>query len=292
MAIKFSKPVLTGKTDSSYKPEYTFDINITNSENAFENDGKIHLKLNIVMNSNNLRKLIDKGIAIIAIKAMSAHISETHNFNYFSENVEIIFDPNNLKKIDSITLTAYVIANTSYIMSYNDELYDVYQGYDFDFHKGEILAQSNIDKLDYNASGQPFIKVVQKTDQIGFRYNVGENILSVLVSPKLNEAFHTASLCTTNINPSAILNSFIAFTSITNALLKVAVEGVAKYEDTEWFKALDYNFVNSQYNNDLSEYLNNMKDDLDSSAIDSIFETVQEILNNGLEKKIIASMEV
>ena len=54
MKVKYSKPVLTGGLDSSYKEEFDIDLEILNGEDALCNDGIIRLLIKVNMTSKLL----------------------------------------------------------------------------------------------------------------------------------------------------------------------------------------------------------------------------------------------
>lgn len=293
MKIKYSKPVLTGGYDSSYQKNIKFDLDIINGETAMGDDGIIRMNIKIKLNSLELRKLLENGKASLGIKTKTSYLSKYYPCNVNDEVYVIEIDTNELKRNDSIKCTAYITANENLEFAYNSEINDVYTGYVFKFHKGEIMGESTTDKLDYQASGSPFIQIntIEGQEGIGFTVST-DNVISVLVNESLNIAFSKLQNDSKEASPKGILNTFIAFNAIQYALIKAIMEGVEKYSDKDWFKALEYNFDDPSYK-DLKDYLKTMSGpNIEQFDIDSLNKTIQRMLNDQLSKKIIETWEV
>ena len=74
-------------------------------------------------------------------------------------------------------------------------------------------------------------------------------------------------------------------------MLKVIVEDDERFYESDWFKALEYNFDNSAVK-DLKTYLKNMSEDIRNIDLDSLNETVQKMLHNQLNNKVVEAWEV
>lgn len=292
MKIKYSKPVLTGGYDSSYKKDIKFDLDIINGDDAMCDDGIIRMNIKIKLNSVELLKLLKENKASLGIKVKTSYLNNYyHNLSIDTiNNIEV--DTKELKRIDSIKCTAFITANENLSFSYNIEMDDVYKDFAFEFHKNEILAESTTDKLDYQASGSPFIQIntVENQEGIGFSIRT-ENVISVKVNEDLNVAFSKLQNESKEASPKGILNTFIAFNAIQYALIKVIVEGIDKYVNTDWFKALEYNFDDPSFE-DLKDFIKAMSNNnMDQFDIDLINKNVQRMLNDQLSKKIIETWE-
>ena len=291
--IKYSKPVLTGNSDSSYLSNIVFDLQILDADKIQIKDDVILVKIKIDINSQSLLNLIENNKAKLGIRVKATYFIKYINYDIHQENVEIIIDTRDLKNIDTISFIAYITANEEIALDYSpEELKEEYKGYTFSFLKNEIMAESNREKFDYQANGNPFIQIIKCADQVGISFSAKEqNVINVRLNEETNIAFNKLQNETLQVSPKKIMNTFITYNAILYALLKVLVDGVDCYSETEWFKTLEYNF-NLDGFDDLKSYLKSISGstigDLD---IDSLIQTVQSLIHNKLSENIVSTWE-
>lgn len=280
----YSKPVLTSDDNSAYK-DGLFDLEII--DNKVEDDV---LKLVIVLNlkSQIVRSLVENNIAMIGIKTRTNLFTKFESVLNLDEKIEIIVEKNKLERMDVISCVAYIISNEEYLYQWNGELKDIYDNdYVFEFHKNEIFAESTEDKLNYSASGKPFISLchVPAQSNKGLLFSVDTpNMIQVKIGTELNEAYTKLRNDDKKVSVKGILDSFTAFNSILYALTKIILsDNPLEFKDKEWYKSLDYCFSDSKYQ-DFESFISSM---VESKDLDEIYRVTQTILNNQVEVKIV-----
>ena len=151
------------------------------------------------------------------------------------------------------------------------------------------MAESDEEKLDYKSKAESFIKLCRADSQEGkgmFFSVDGANVIQIKVGPQLLENYSKLQSNEKKFIVKDIMNSFMALSSITYALLKITVDGrekLSNYKEKEWFKALSCSYSDDKYES-LDDFINAMIDIID---INEIYRISQKILNNQVEMKII-----
>lgn len=280
----YSKPVLTSDDNSAYK-EGLFDLEIVDNK-VEEQFVKLVIQLNL--KSTIVRELLDKNIAQLGIKTRTNLLTKYENVINYDDTIEIFVEKNKLERMDVISCVAYIVSNNEYLYKWNEELKDIYEkDYEFEFHQNEILAESTEDKLNYSASGKPFISLchVPAQSNNGLLFSVDTpNMIQVKIGTELNEAYTKLRNDDKKVSVKGILDSFTAFNSILYALTKTILsDNPEEFKDREWYKALDYCFNDSKYQ-DFDSFIASM---VESKDLDEIYRISQSILNNQVEVKIV-----
>ncbi len=286
MLKRYSIPVLTNEENSAYKDEYKFNIEIVEQRTTKE-DAIICLKAN--MNSNVLSSFLNDSNAKFGIR-VSTNLHTTFNeYSNIADVVEIKIPASQLERIDKIKLVAYILTANEMNYDWNSELKDYYDpSYKFELSSNEILAESNEEITNYKEAGSSFISICKATEQSnkGLLFSIAkENMIQVKVGDEYNEAFNKLQSEEKKVCVKDIMNSFLAFNSILYALNKMIMEDepISRYAETVWYKALDYNFEDSKYD-DVEAFITAMQE---KSDIDEIMRVAQSIMNNQLELKTI-----
>ena len=281
MIRKYPKPVLCGDLAgaSLYKEIYSFELSLSD-ECTIKND-VVRLIFSAKLNSNYLHYLIkDK-------KAKPFYKIQTNRYSRLFEcdiNETIVHDLNKsfLDRIDKIQISLMVVADTNIDYSNGDELIDVAKDFSFFYKKGELMAISNIESLNYKLSGNPFINISLAETQEGkglLFSSSGNEVIQIKVGRSLNDAYAKLQM---KRDVKDILNPFLAFTAILYALEKAISDDEQSYKEKDWYKILDQSFDSDTYDS-LDDFIESMRDNFDA---DIIFDVVQKMLNNSLELKV------
>lgn len=287
MLKHYSKPVLTPEENSSYKKEYTFKLSVLDS--CVENE-TVQIIFSAELNSSVIRTLLEKKEASFGIKITTEIKSYYFEFDINTNPMVVNLKKAELLRIDKIKCRAYVIAEQEIDYLWNNELKDYYEKeYVFHFNKKQVMAESDEEKLDYKSKAESFIKLCKADFQEGkgmFFSVDGANVIQIKVGPQLLENYSKLQSNEKKFVVKDIMNSFMALTSITYALLRIITDGsdkLSNYKEKEWFKALSSSYSDDKYES-LEDFINTMIDVID---INEIYRISQKILNNQVEMKII-----
>jgi len=282
-SFHFSYPVLTNRLNSGYKDDFYFTIESCGNQ-ILNNNFEVSLSINL--NSSNLSKLLKERKANLYIKVY-ADIYKNAFLSSFDNAINITIPINELLNNDTITITAYLLANENFDLKWNDEMEDVYKVVDsYSVRKNDILAISNFIKFYYYDSSESLIKL-QKEEGLenkGFLISIkSPNYITIRVSPELNEAY--AILRNSN-EKKHIVNSTFAFIAISSALIQLANQidfnDDYNYKEFPWFKVIENSFKLKGINlDDILDQYNENKD------INIIFENTHIFINNNFERAFV-----
>lgn len=272
-------PVLT-EVGSAYNQDVRFNIEFTK---YVCNEDKIVLSISVGLNSETLKKHIEEGNAELVVKAITGIRSLIFRFDEIRENLDIEICSENIKSNDDISLTAFVVAKNEFEFCVTEEMED-YFGTDFSIslNKGDLLAVSNNEKLNYNTTNNDFIKIRGSEEYSGKGVHIRlseENHIVVLVGPEFRHAYATIS--DPKIKP--ILSSHIVFEAFVYTLVEI-VQSNEDYSGKEWYRLFSQAFAVT--GDDLEDFRKNVIDD-GKIAMSEIFDVAQKMISNSLETTTI-----
>ena len=183
-------PVLTD-IDSSYIDNIHFNIEFSKYECL---DNKVKLHITVDLNSSYLIEQLSCGNAEFVVKAISDIRSMIFK-KEFNEKIEIEIDGENVRANDTIKLTAFVLVKKPFSLETNEEIKDYFgQDYSINLRKGDVLAISNDEKLNYNTTNNDFIKITSSAERDGYGLKIrlnNDNHIEVLVGNEFKHAYES-----------------------------------------------------------------------------------------------------
>lgn len=278
-------PVLT-ENDSAYNDGVKFSISFL--KYAYEKD-RVKLSLSTTMNSETLKELVSNKKAEFIIKAITDIRSILFRFDDCQSKFEIEINSEDIRPNDTIKLTAYIVVKEPFNFKVSEEMRDYFgETFSIDLKKGDILAISNDEKLNYNTSNNDFIKIKSSESMCGKGIRIrlsDENHIEILVSPEFKHAY--AVLKDPKISP--ILGSHIVFEAFVYTLVEIAQQK-EDHSNKEWYRLFSQAFEVT--GDTLEEFRQKAIDDgVDMSYI---YEVAQAMISNSLETTLvkISKMEV
>ena len=278
-------PVLT-ETDSAYKENIRFSITFS-KYSCIQN--KIILSLASTLSSETLSNLILNNKAEFVVKVVTDIRSHLFKLDGFRDKFDIEVNSEDVRPNDTIKITAFVVAKESFDFMVSDEMED-YFGANFviGLKKGDVLAISNDEKLNYNTSNNDFIMIKSSDSMTGKGIKIrlsDENHIEILVGPEFKHAY--AVLKDPKISP--ILGSHIVFEAFVYTLVEIAQQK-EDHSSKEWYRLFSQAF----------EATGDTLDEFKQKAIDDgvdmsyIYEVAQAMISNSLETALIkiSKMEV
>ncbi|MBR3592858.1 MAG: hypothetical protein IKL46_08400 [Clostridia bacterium] len=277
-------PVLT-EFDSAYKSTAVFNIEFLK---YVYNEDKVILTIGCALDSETLKKHIQDRNAELVIKTVTGIRSHLFHIEDICDSIDIEINSEDIRANDTITLTAYVVTKNSFELTVTDEMIEEYFGSNFSIllKKGDILAISNNEKLNYNTTTNDFIMISSSEEMTGKGIRISlkdDNHIYVLVSPEFKRAYATLN----NPKISTMLGSHLVFEAFVYTLVEIA-QDKEDHSNKEWYRLF-------------TQALEITGDDIDSfkaSAIDDhsvdmtyIFKIAQEMINNSLETTVITVKE-
>ncbi len=272
-------PVLT-EADSSYKEDVKFNIEFLK---YICKDDSIALSVGITLESSTLKQHIVDNNAEIVIKAVTGIRSLLFHIDGIQNNIEIKINNEDIKPNDSIKITSFIVAKTPFKLEISDEMEDLFgANYSIVLKKGDVLAISNDEKLNYNTTNNDFIMISGSEEMTGkgirIRLN-DENHIYILVGPEFKRAYATLN----NPKLSTALGSHLIFEAFVYTLVEIAQEK-EDHSNKEWYRL----FVQAL------EITGDSLDDfklkaMDGSKVDMsyVFEVAQAMISNSLETSTI-----
>lgn len=271
-------PVLT-EVDSAYKKNIHFNIEYCKCEDL---KGKIRLYVDAKLNSRTLCEKIEAGEAELVVKVITdirAMLFRPQSIHH----LQIEIENENIRTCDTIKIVAYVLAKKKFTLKINDEIEDYFgQGYCIDLSKGDVLAISNVEKLNYTLVSNDFIRIKGSQDfegnGIGIRL-ANENNIDVMVGESFKHAY--ARIKDPNFVP--VIGSFMVFEAIVYALVEIA-QRKDEYCEKEWYRMFDQAFQAT--GEDLDEFIEKAYDETIDMAY--VFQKAQQMMNNSIENSVIS----
>lgn len=272
-------PVLT-EADSSYKEDVKFNIEFLK---YICKEDSIALSVGITLESSTLKQHIVDNNAEIVIKAVTGIRSFLFHIDGIQNNIEIKINNEDIKPNDSIKITSFIVAKTPFKLEISDEMEDIFgANYSIVLKKGDVLAISNDEKLNYNTTNNDFIMISGSEEMTGkgirIRLN-DENHIYILVGPEFKRAYATLN----NPKLSTALSSHLIFEAFVYTLVEIAQEK-EDHSNKEWYRL----FVQAL------EITGDSLDDfklkaMDGSKVDMtyVFEVAQAMISNSLETSTI-----
>ena len=271
-------PVLT-EVDSSYKENINFEIEFL----KYDYDaGNVKLSIGINLTSESLREYIQRGDAKLVIKTVTNIRSQVHTLTEYQERTEILLESQNIRANDVIEITAYVIAHSPFVLQMNNEI-EAYFGENFSItlRKGDLLAISNTEKLNYNTTNNDFIKIVGSSERNGqgIQIRLNENIIEILVG----DDFKRSYVAVKDARISPILNSHLIFEAIVYTLIEIAQRDKEEYCNCEWYRLFSQAYLAT------GETLDDFKDKAIDEGVDIsyVYKVAQQMISNSLEMSVI-----
>ena len=241
------------------------------------------------MNSTTLNTYLSNSSAKFGLRVSTNLNTFFNEYSSISEPIELQIPSSKLERVDKIKIVAYILTTNKMDYDWNEELKDYFdKSFKFELSANEILGESNEEITNYRESGSSFISICKASEQSnkGLLFSIAkENMIQVKVGDEYNEAFNKLQSEEKKVCVKDIMNSFLAFNSILYAINKMVMENepISRYSEAVWFKALDYNFEDSKYD-DFESFITAMQE---KSDIDEIMRVAQSIMNNQLELKTI-----
>lgn len=272
-------PVLT-EVDSAYKENVSFNIEFSK---YVCKDDKITLSVGVMLNSETLKKHIEEKNAEMVIKVVTGirslmfHIQDTCDYNDLDINSE------DIRANDTIMITSYVVSKNAFEFMVTSEMEDYFgNNFSIQLKKGDVLAISNTEKLNYNTTTNDFIMISGSPEMTGNGIKVNlndENHIYVLVGPEFKRAYATLN----NPKISTMVGSHLVFEAFVYTLVELAQEK-EDHSSKEWYRL----FV--QALEVTGESIEDFKvRAMDDRSVDMsyIFKVAQEMINNSLETSVI-----
>ena len=243
----------------------------------------ISLSVGITLESSTLKQHIVDNNAEIVIKAVTGIRSLLFHIDGIQNNIEIKINNEDIKPNDSIKITSFIVAKTPFKLEISDEMEDLFgANYSIVLKKGDVLAISNDEKLNYNTTNNDFIMISGSEEMTGkgirIRLN-DENHIYILVGPEFKRAYATLN----NPKLSTALGSHLIFEAFVYTLVEIAQEK-EDHSNKEWYRL----FVQAL------EIIGDSLDDfklkaMDGSKVDMsyVFEVAQAMISNSLETSTI-----
>lgn len=271
-------PVLT-EVDSSYKENVNFSIEFL----KYDYDaGKVKLSLGINLTSESLKEYIKRGDAILVIKTVTNIRSQVHTLTEYQEHAEILLESQNIRANDVIEITVYVIANSPFVLQMNNEIEEYFgDSFSITLRKGDLLAISNTEKLNYNTTNNDFIKIVGSSERNGqgIQIRLNDNIIEILVG----DDFKRSYVAVKDAKISPILNSHLIFEAIVYTLIEIAQRDKEEYCNCEWYRLFSQAYLTT------GETLDDFKDKVIDEGVDIsyVYKVAQQMISNSLEMSVI-----
>lgn len=271
-------PVLT-EVDSSYKEGVSFNIEFIKYDYDEE---KVKLSLGINLTSESLKEYIHRGDAKLVIKTVTNIRSQVHTLTEYQEHTELILESQNIRANDVIEITAFVIANNPFVLKMNSEIEDYFgNNYSITLRKGDLLAISNTEKLNYNTTNNDFIKIKGSPERNGqgIQIRLNDNIIEILVGDEFKRSY--AAVKDAKISP--ILNSHLIFEAIVYTLVEIAQRDKEEYCNCEWYRLFSQAYLAT------GETLDDFKEKVIDEGVDIsyIYKVAQQMISNSLENSVI-----
>lgn len=276
-------PVLT-EVDSSYKSEIGFSIEF--SKCAFKGDMAI-ISIGVALNSETLKKHILEDNAELVIKAVTGIRSLLFHSEGISENLDVEISGEDIRSNDTITLTAFVVVKEPFELTLTEEMEDYFgTNFSLPLKKGDVLAISNNEKLNYNTTNNDFIMIQSSEEMTGKGIKISlksENHIYVLVSPEFKRAYGTLN----DPKMSSVIGTHLVFEAFVYTLVEIAQEK-EDHSNKEWYRL----FAQAL------EVTGDTVDDFKVKAMDDknvdmsyVFKVAQEMISNSLETSTINAKE-
>ena len=272
-------PVLT-EVDSAYKKGVNFSIEFLKYTCK---EDKVKLSIGVELNSETLKKHISENNAELVIKAVTDIRSLLFHVKELCDNIEIEINSEDIRPNDTITLSAFVVAKENFEFAVSDEMEDYFgQNFSIFLKKGDVLAISNTEKLNYNTTSNDFIMIRGSSEMAGkgMKINLNDqNHINILVSPEFKRAY--AKLTDPKI--STTLGSHMVFEAFVYALVEIAQEK-EDHSNKEWYRLFSQALEVTGTNVDTFKV-----NAMDGRDVDMayVFQVAQEMINNSLETSII-----
>ena len=272
-------PVLT-ELDSAYSNSCRFAINFTKYGCQ---DDKLSLHIDVSLTADSLKEYINNGDAELVIKIVTDIRSMVFHFDALEDNLVIEVDAENIRANDVIKITAFIVTKKSFVLKSNDEIADYFgNDYSINMRKGDILAISNDEKLNYNTSNNDFIKITSSADRDGKGIKIrlsNDNHIEILVGTEFKRAYARAK----KPELSPILNSHIIFETIVFTLIDIA-QNKEDHSQKEWYRLFSQAYLAT---GETIESFRERARDEDYIDVSYVFEMAQLMINNSLETSII-----
>jgi hypothetical protein len=152
--------------------------------------------------------------------------------------------------------------------------------------KGDVLAISNNEKLNYNTTNNDFIMISSSEEMTGKGVKISlkdENHIYVLVSPEFKRAYATLN----NPKMSSVIGAHLVFEAFVYTLVEIAQEK-EDYSGKEWYRL--FTQALEVTGDTVDEFKLKVMDDknIDMSYV---FKVAQEMISNSLETSAINAKE-
>ena len=272
-------PVLT-EVDSSYKEDVKFNIEFLK---YICKEDSIALSVGITLESLTLKQHIIDNNAEIVIKAVTGIRSLLFHIDGIQNNIEIEINNEDINPNDTIKITSFIVAKSPFKLEISDEMEDLFgANYSIALKKGDVLAISNDEKLNYNTTNNDFIMISGSEEMTGkgirIRLN-DENHIYILVGPEFKRAYATLN----NPKLSTALGSHLIFEAFVYTLVEIAQEK-EDYSNKEWYRL----FVQAlEITGDSLDVFKRKA--MDGSKVDMnyVFKVAQAMISNSLETSTI-----
>lgn len=268
-------PVLT-EADSAYKADINFNIEF--SKYACKDD-KIVLSLGVVLNSETLKNHITEGNAKLVIKVVTGIRSLMFRTEELGDNLDLEINSEDIRANDTVTITAFIVANKVFTFTATDEMEDYFgESFSLGLKKGDVLAISNSESLNYNTTSNDFIMISGSDTMKGKGIKISlkdDNHIYILVSPEFKHTYATLN----NPKISAMLGSHLVFEAFVHTLVEIAQEK-EDHSRKEWYRL----FVQALAvtGDSIDEFKLKAMDDRNVDMA-YIYEVAQEMISNSLE---------
>ena len=270
---------------TSYKNGIEFRIEYQREE--YTKDSIVFV-FDIYLNSKTIIDHIVTNNAKVVFKIQTGITAFTVDSNY-EGRVSIEVSNDVIKSVDTVKITAYVVATNPLAIHYSNELDEVYkQDYVISIKKNDILGISNSESFNVSRLNTDFIRIVPREDQSSKGYKIvleNDNCIQVIVGTEFNMAYsvirnNKKELC-------MIFNSNFVFEIFVYALTNLIYK-YEDYKDYAWYGLFEQAFLQTTEYHSFTEFIEEAKDD-EQINVDVIYDVAQKMVNNQIEKTVISS---
>lgn len=271
-------PVLTA-TDSAYKPGINFNVEFLK---YVCNADKVILSIGLSLESNTLRTHINDNNAELVIKVVTGIRSLIFHIEEVTEILDLEISGEDIRANDTITITAFIVTKNKFNFGITDEMENYFgDSFSISLKKGDVLAISNNEKLNYNTTTNDFIMISSSDEMAGKGIKVilkEDNHIKVLVSPDFKRAYAKLN------NPalSTMLGSHLVFEAFVYTLVEIAQEK-EDHSNKEWYRLFSQAL---EVTGDTVEDFKVKAMDVHNVDMSYVYQVAQEMISNSLESSV------
>ncbi len=250
--MNISKRLFTYPVLSEEKKDYNssvFDIDFNYGINDMQS---IYLELNVILQNAEILQQVYLGNAQIYlhVECSSSGFRKMFELSNGVNWIEVEIN----KIIGKIELVGLVLAKENIENFVSSDFQEDFQNISFNLKKGSILAYKNINHLKISKQIEEFkntesiivIRKLSTEDEVPMKVEMENQKIVIWIGQKQHQLFLNYKV---NQNYQIVLNSLIVFPALVYVLEELKYDGaIEKYEEKEWFIALENNFNKQNIN--------------------------------------------